>query len=196
MSYARRWGRPMNRSPIGLRAEDVTESRIEVCRCSTSCCCASCGIASPERPTSLVEGNRYDTSIAAAVIEAKWAIYLPIYGSDPMPPPHSMTPRGSFRAVKNCGGVSDLRTLGLPSHRGWLRLVRLGNCFTLILRWSFRNRRFTAYRSLFQLRQGMIACGLSSTLGSNSNVLTTLYAGSMTTGFLGSWTRLPRQDGQ
>ncbi len=39
----------------------------------------SCGISSPERPTSLVEGNRYDTSIAAAVIEAKWAIYLPIY---------------------------------------------------------------------------------------------------------------------
>lgn len=39
----------------------------------------SCGIASPQRPTSLVEGNRYDTSIAAAVIEAKWAIYLPIY---------------------------------------------------------------------------------------------------------------------
>ena len=39
----------------------------------------SCGVASPERPTSLVEGNRYDTSIAAAVIEAKWALYLPIY---------------------------------------------------------------------------------------------------------------------
>jgi transposase len=39
----------------------------------------SCGVASPERPTSLVEGNRYDTSIAAAVIEAKWAIYIPIY---------------------------------------------------------------------------------------------------------------------
>lgn len=39
----------------------------------------SCGIASPERPTSLVEGNRYDTSIAATVIEAKWAIYMPIY---------------------------------------------------------------------------------------------------------------------
>ncbi len=38
-----------------------------------------CGVASPERPTSLVEGNRYDTSIAAAVIEAKWALYLPIY---------------------------------------------------------------------------------------------------------------------
>jgi transposase len=39
----------------------------------------SCGVASPERPTSLVEGNRYDTSIAAAIIEAKWALYLPIY---------------------------------------------------------------------------------------------------------------------
>jgi hypothetical protein len=26
-----------------------------------------------------VEGDRYDTSIAAAVIEAKWALYLPIY---------------------------------------------------------------------------------------------------------------------
>ena len=38
-----------------------------------------CGVASPERPTSLVEGNRYDTSIAATVIEAKWAMYLPIY---------------------------------------------------------------------------------------------------------------------
>lgn len=39
----------------------------------------SCGVTSPERPTSLVEGNRYDTSIAAAVIEAKWALYLPTY---------------------------------------------------------------------------------------------------------------------
>jgi transposase len=38
-----------------------------------------CGIASPERPTGLVEGNRYDTSIAATVIEAKWGQYMPIY---------------------------------------------------------------------------------------------------------------------
>ena len=38
-----------------------------------------CGIGSPERPTSLVEGNRYSTSIAAAIIEAKWFHYLPIY---------------------------------------------------------------------------------------------------------------------
>jgi transposase/uncharacterized coiled-coil protein SlyX len=38
-----------------------------------------CGIASPERPTSLVEGDRYDTSVGAAVVEAKWFLHLPIY---------------------------------------------------------------------------------------------------------------------
>jgi transposase len=38
-----------------------------------------CGVASPERPTSLVEGDRYDTSVAAAVVEAKWFQHLPIY---------------------------------------------------------------------------------------------------------------------
>ena len=39
----------------------------------------ACGVASPERPTSLVEGDRYDTSVAAAVVEAKWFHHLPIY---------------------------------------------------------------------------------------------------------------------
>ncbi len=38
-----------------------------------------CGVASPERPTSLVEGDRYDTSVGAAVVEAKWFLHLPIY---------------------------------------------------------------------------------------------------------------------
>jgi len=38
-----------------------------------------CGIASPERPTSLVEGNRFDTSVAVTIVEAKWFHYLPIY---------------------------------------------------------------------------------------------------------------------
>lgn len=38
-----------------------------------------CGLASPERPTALVEGERYDTSVAAAIIEAKWFHHLPIY---------------------------------------------------------------------------------------------------------------------
>jgi len=39
----------------------------------------ACGVASPERPTSLVEGDRYDTSVAATVVEAKWFLHLPIY---------------------------------------------------------------------------------------------------------------------
>jgi transposase len=39
----------------------------------------ACGVTSPERPTSLVEGDRYDTSVAAAVVDAKWFQHLPIY---------------------------------------------------------------------------------------------------------------------
>ena len=39
----------------------------------------ACGIASPERPTGLVQGNRYSPSVAAAVIDYKWGQYLPIY---------------------------------------------------------------------------------------------------------------------
>ena len=39
----------------------------------------ACGVASPERPTSLVEGDRYDTSVGATVVEAKWFHHLPIY---------------------------------------------------------------------------------------------------------------------
>jgi transposase len=38
-----------------------------------------CGVASPERPTGLVEGNRYDTSVAAEIITGKYAYHLPIY---------------------------------------------------------------------------------------------------------------------
>ena len=39
----------------------------------------ACGVASPERPTGLTEGNRYSPSVAAAVIDYKWGQYLPIY---------------------------------------------------------------------------------------------------------------------
>jgi transposase len=38
-----------------------------------------CGVAQPPRPNSLVEGNRYDTSVAAEIITAKCAYFLPIY---------------------------------------------------------------------------------------------------------------------
>jgi transposase len=40
---------------------------------------ADCGVASPERPTALVEGDRYDTSVAAEIITAKYGFHLPIY---------------------------------------------------------------------------------------------------------------------
>lgn len=38
-----------------------------------------CGVASPERAAGLVEGNRYDTSVAAEVITGKYAYHLPVY---------------------------------------------------------------------------------------------------------------------
>ena len=38
-----------------------------------------CGVVQPPRPASLVEGNRYDTSIAAEIIAAKYAYHLPTY---------------------------------------------------------------------------------------------------------------------
>ena len=38
-----------------------------------------CGLASPERVTGLIEGSRYDTSVAAEVITGKYGYHLPIY---------------------------------------------------------------------------------------------------------------------
>jgi transposase len=38
-----------------------------------------CGIVSPERPTGLVEGNKYDTSVAAEIITGKYSYHLPLY---------------------------------------------------------------------------------------------------------------------
>lgn len=40
---------------------------------------AACGVTSPERPTALVEGNRYETSVAAEVITGKYGYHLPVY---------------------------------------------------------------------------------------------------------------------
>ena len=38
-----------------------------------------CGVASPERPRGLVEGNRFDSSVAAEIVTGKYAYHLPIY---------------------------------------------------------------------------------------------------------------------
>lgn len=45
-----------------------------------ACACSpECGIASAERPTGIVEGDKYDASIAAEIITNKYAYHLPIY---------------------------------------------------------------------------------------------------------------------
>jgi transposase len=40
---------------------------------------AGCGLTSPERPTALIEGDRYDPSVAAEIITAKYGFHLPVY---------------------------------------------------------------------------------------------------------------------
>lgn len=54
----------------------VIETKYPKYICETS---PECGVASPERPTGLVEGDRYDTSVAAEVITGKYGYHLPIY---------------------------------------------------------------------------------------------------------------------
>lgn len=41
-------------------------------------CCSDCGVVSPERPTGIVEGNKFDPSIAATVIADKYDYHLPV----------------------------------------------------------------------------------------------------------------------
>ena len=38
-----------------------------------------CGVVESPRPAGLVEGNRYDTSVAAEIMVAKYAYHLPVY---------------------------------------------------------------------------------------------------------------------
>jgi transposase len=40
---------------------------------------APCGVSQAERPKGLVEGNRYDTSIAAEIITSKQSFHMPLY---------------------------------------------------------------------------------------------------------------------
>ncbi|MBU1959597.1 IS66 family transposase [bacterium] len=40
---------------------------------------STCGVASPERAVGLVEGDRYDTSVAAEIITAKYGYHVPVY---------------------------------------------------------------------------------------------------------------------
>jgi transposase len=72
-----------------LIGHDVTETLmferpklwVAVCKYPKYACAGvpACGVQEPERPPSLVEGNRYDTSVAAEIITAKSGYHLPIY---------------------------------------------------------------------------------------------------------------------
>lgn len=43
-----------------------------------------CGVAAPERPTGLVEGHKYDTSVATQILVSKYAFHLPLYRQQDM----------------------------------------------------------------------------------------------------------------
>ena len=73
-----------------------------------------CGVASPERPTSLVEGDRYDTSVAAAVVEAKWFQHLPIYRHQDIFASSGWTPSRS--TLLNLVGQVDFVTMPLVEY--------------------------------------------------------------------------------
>jgi transposase len=42
-------------------------------------CCKEKGVVTAERPTGLVEGNKYDSSVAAAIVVQKYDSHLPLY---------------------------------------------------------------------------------------------------------------------
>jgi transposase len=54
-----------------------------------------CGVKEPARPLGLVEGNRYDTSVAAAIVADKFAYHLPTYRQQDRFASSGWTPRRS-----------------------------------------------------------------------------------------------------
>jgi len=75
--------------PREIAGYDVTETleflrpvlRVRVTKYPKFVCASrpECGVVEPPRPNSLVEGNRYDTSVAAEIVTAKYAYFLPTY---------------------------------------------------------------------------------------------------------------------
>ena len=63
-----------------------------------------CGIASAERPTGIVEGDKYDTSVATEILVNKFAYHLPIYRQQDMFAGTGWTPARStmLNILTNC----------------------------------------------------------------------------------------------
>ncbi|MFO0077500.1 MAG: transposase, partial [Planctomycetota bacterium] len=43
-----------------------------------------CGVSAPERPTGLVEGDKYDSTVATQILVSKYAFHLPLYRQQDM----------------------------------------------------------------------------------------------------------------
>ena len=54
-----------------------------------------CGVVEAPRPSGLVEGNRYGTSVAAEIMVAKYAYHLPVYRQQDLFASHGWTPARS-----------------------------------------------------------------------------------------------------
>jgi transposase len=84
--------------------------------------CASepaCGVASAPRPTGLVEGDRYDASVAAEVIANKYAYHLPLYREQDIFAGSGWTPSRSTLLNLLCASAFALQPLG-DHLRRWL----------------------------------------------------------------------------
>lgn len=79
-----------------------------------------CGVQSPERKAGLVEGNRYDTSVAAEIITAKYGYHLPIYRQQDCFAESGWTPGRSTLLNIACGAAA----LALPLIRYFADCVR------------------------------------------------------------------------
>jgi len=82
----------------------------------------ACGVQEPARPPSLVEGNRYDTSVAAQIITAKSGYHLPIYRQQDLFAGCGWTPsRGTLLNIAAAAGAL------LPPFIAYLRDQVLGS---------------------------------------------------------------------
>jgi transposase len=64
-----------------------------------------CKVSEPARPEGLVEGNRYDTSVAAEIIAAKYGFHLPIYRQQDLFAGSGWTPsRGTLLNILQAAG--------------------------------------------------------------------------------------------
>jgi transposase len=82
----------------------------------------ACGVKEPVRPPRLVEGNRYDTSVAAEIITAKSGYHLPIYRQQDLFASCGWTPsRGTLLNIAAAAGEL------LPAFMAYLRGQVLGS---------------------------------------------------------------------